>query len=243
MPPLLPSRDVMARIDTVISTVADRPFKPDPILGALSGLHSCLGSLIKRDGAIIEASLAEALDRSGYYRTWRGLPLVVSPEADRLAEHHSMPVCLGTELPPSSLPGRTIVLDLVALDLRTGIVTAYEIKRGNGPLDSGKQRQVLRDTLCAGMLVRSRVASLGFHTVRGEGRCIFVYGCRSLPPQIALVGDELDEHFGVSVTPYIEAASSYFRAQIEARLLPRVAPGGPAAAFAAAAEVVAPVPC
>jgi hypothetical protein len=46
-------------------------------------------------------------------------------------------------------------VDAIVLDKNTGILRAYEIKRGFGVHDSGKRRSMLRDTLCVQALLKS----------------------------------------------------------------------------------------
>lgn len=203
-------------IDQTISTAMGKDFAEDPVLGPnFSRMHSMLSSLVSRDGHVLQRVLFETLKNSPYLSVWNETDFAVSPEADRLAEASSFESCLETDLPYGKSTSRTINLDLIVLDHRTKIVSAYEIKRGKGYMGAGARRQTTRDIICARMLIRGYARSLGFEVKKGDAKVIIYHGNTSLPPAIGLTGADLDEHFGVPVTTAVRESNAYFQSQLD----------------------------
>ncbi len=206
-------------IDTVVETVTLRTFVEDPVLGPrLSRLHSMLGSVIKRDGHIIQRAIADALGNVDHLTVWREARFPVTAQADRLADAAGLESCLETSLPLTGPIVRTVRVDACVIDHRTATITCLETKRGNACLDAGKRRQTLRDILCVAMLSRAYAASRSFKVDTGCARVLAFHGRVSLPPVVSLTGEELDDYFGAPVRDAVVAASDYYSRRIRADL-------------------------
>lgn len=230
MPQLPESLKTM--IETTVAAASSHRYGLDPMLGPeLSRLHGILGSLVTRDGLVLQRAVTEALARAQHLTVWPERRFPITPEAERLAEMSSYAACLETELPLTATIARTVKVDAVVIDHRKGTATGLEIKRGKGSIDASQRRQTVRDALCVGMLVKSYAASCGFRVERGCARVVFYHGRCTLPPEISLVGSELDDYFGTPVASAVAAAAAHFRAQV-AELLPELLDQGRIAATA-----------
>ena len=67
----------------------------------------------------------------------------------------------------------SIQLDSVVFDRESNVVSSYEIKRGNGHFDAGKQRSIKRDALLAKILLRSHCQARGFDAIDFRTHVIF----------------------------------------------------------------------
>lgn len=202
------------RIQTTIEAALARPYRRDPVIPRdISRTQSAIGSAIKRHGAIIQAALIEQLRRSPHHVVIDCHEFPVTHQADRLAEDRAYETCLQTSLPYRAADrARIIVPDSLVLDLRTRVVSAYEIKRGSGALDAGKTRSTERDLLCLAMLAPSIVEALGYTVVRpGRAFLISYYGVVSVHPCLSLTGNDLDRHFGVPIQGYLAEVNQLYR--------------------------------
>ena len=68
---------------------------------------------------------------------------------------------IGTDYPYSD-GQRTLQVDAVVLNKNTGTLGAYEVKRGAGLHDSGKQRSMLKDALCIQVLLKHYAKQRGY---------------------------------------------------------------------------------
>lgn len=144
-------------IEKTINSLNKKKFSPDPIAGShFSKIVSVMSSAYKRHGYIIERAILEQLKRNPDFEAWRDDAFMISPMADQI-------VSTGLAK-PSTLTGtetayqqgqRTLQVDAIVFNRRTGHISAYEIKRGAGSHDAGKRRQMLRDVLCVQVLLRS----------------------------------------------------------------------------------------
>lgn len=212
------------QIDSTIAAALARQFRADPIVPAkYTNAVSAIGSVVKRHGAVIQAAVIERLRASPHHHVLDVGRLIIPPEADLLARTGALETCLRTSLPyDATAIGRVIVPDLVVIDRRTNVVTAYEIKRGSGHLDAGKRRATERDLLCAAMVLPSAVTQLGYEVSRpGRARAIFYYGCRSTDPRLGLVRADLDRHFGWPVRCYVDEVNELFRTRLAEALAER----------------------
>lgn len=113
---------------------------------------------------------------------------------------------------------RSVQMDLIAYDHEARTLGAYEIKRGNGYHDAGKQRSMKRDLQAVQVLLKSYGET--FHKPANivRSRIIFYYGIRSIPRPFSLIGTELDDHFGVTIRERVEKVNAYFKEQLLALL-------------------------
>lgn len=199
-------------VDKTVERLAETKFRDDPIVGKLlSAQTSIISSAYKRHGKIIEAAIVEALRDSNRYEVWGEDLFKVSKGAEVLLGNLN-----DDEYPNASLPYgdscRTLQIDLIAYDHNEKVIGAYEIKRGNGHHDAGKQRSMKRDLQATQLLLKSYGETFAKKEVaNARSHIIFYYGLRSIPRPFSLVGDELDEHFGFRVQEKIERVNAYFQ--------------------------------
>ncbi len=216
----MPVLDILKpQVDATIDSLAATEFRIDPIAGELfSRLVSVLSSAYKRHGAIIERAFVEALSAYDRYEVWQVDRFGVQQQANTtVAAAGNNPETLdNTHLPyvGDRAGDAHLQLDAVVFDHETEIISAYEIKRGNGAFDAGKQRSMKRDALLAKILLRHHCEGRGFGATGSQAHIIFYYGVRSIPAPIGIIGTELDEHFGVPIYHQIEEVNAYFRTRL-----------------------------
>ena len=206
-------------VDATIDSLSEAEFRTDPIAGALfSRVVSVLSSAYKRHGSIIERAILETLSEDERFVVWRVDRFGIQQQAAvTVAAAQNNPSSLDdTHLPyvGDGAGENQIQLDLVVFDKTTNIVSSYEIKRGNGSFDAGKQRSMKREALLCKVLLRSHCIQRGYHAIDSRAHIIFYYGVRSIPSPIGITGNELNEHFGLDVTTNIEAVNTYFRSRL-----------------------------
>ena len=206
-------------VDATIASLLGTEFRPDPIAGTLfSRLVSVLSSAYKRHGSIIEQSVIECLKTNPRYMVWRVDQFGVQDQATvTVAAAQNNPGSLdNTHLPyvGDGAGNNRLQLDAVVFDHDTGIVSGYEIKRGNGFHDAGKQRSMKREALLAKILLRDHCRQRGLQATDSRAHIVFYYGMRSIPAPLGLIGAELDDHFGMPIWSEVESVNSYFRSRL-----------------------------
>lgn len=205
-------------VDQTIAALAKVKFLEDPIAGAkYSRATSIVSSAYKRHGQILEFALRESLKDSNRHKVWKDSAFRISREADVLANTQELDACRQTTLPYGDAV-RTLQVDMVAFDNANNLISAYEIKRGNGQFDAGKIRSITRDLKCVQVLLKSYGEFCKLKPSAAESKIIFYYGVRSIPRPWSLVKEELDDHFGFPVVEKIEQANDYFRTKLHALL-------------------------
>lgn len=207
------------QVDATIDALAQTEFRVDPIAGELfSRLVSVLSSAYKRHGAIIERSIVEALSAQERYEVWQVDKFGVQQQAlsTVAAAGNAHATLDDTHLPyvGDEQGDSHLQLDAVVFDHESGSVSAYEIKRGNGAFDAGKQRSMKRDALLAKILLRQHCVGRGHDAVSSRAHVIFYYGVRSIPAPMGIIGEELDEHFGAPIYEQVEEVNAYFRTRL-----------------------------
>ena len=178
------------QVDATIDALAATEFRVDPVAGALfSRVVSVLSSAYKRHGTIIENAINVALKANDRYEVWRVDHFGIQQQAlTTVAAAQNDPDSLSDTHLPYVGDGNgdsQIQIDSVVFDRETDIVSAYEIKRGNGHFDAGKQRSIKRDALLAKILLKSHAEQKGLHPDKSRAHVIFYYGVRSEPvPEI-----------------------------------------------------------
>ncbi|MGF1543472.1 MAG: hypothetical protein ACFB00_03040 [Parvularculaceae bacterium] len=205
---------VIPIVDDTIEKLARKEFVEDPIAGPLlSAQTSIISSAYKRHGKIIEAAMIEGLRDSNRFEVWSEAAFKVSKAADTL-----IGLMEDSDFPEATLPYgytcRTVQIDLIAYDHTDQVLGAYEIKRGNGHHDSGKQRSMKRDLQAIQILLKNYGATFNKPAETAHSRIIFYYGMRSIPRPFSLVGEELDDHFGYPIQEKIEKVNEYFRTRL-----------------------------
>jgi hypothetical protein len=211
---------VRDEIEKTIQSLEAKTFLADPIAGPhFSKITSVMSSAYKRHGFILERALLEALKQCPHFEAWRDEQFQVPSNVDHMVngsiEHGAK--LIGTDYPYSA-GERTLQVDAIVFDKNTGILRAYEIKRGFGLHDSGKRRSMLRDTLAVQVLLKSYGTQRGLDVKQAFSHIIFYYGQCSIPKPFSLKGTELDEHFGFPVYDAVEEVNKHYKARLFAIL-------------------------
>jgi hypothetical protein len=202
-------------VDKTIDKLAGTKFRDDPIVGKmLSAQTSIISSAYKRHGTIIEAAIIEGLRDSNRFEVWGEDAFKVSNAAEAVLGNLA-----DDDYPNASLPygdcKRTLQIDLIAYDHNEKIIGAYEIKRGNGVHDAGKQRSMKRDLQATQLLLKSYGTDYADKEVNtARSHIIFYYGLRSIPRPFSIIGDELDKHFGFPIKEKTERVNAYFQKRL-----------------------------
>lgn len=216
----MPIIDILRpQVDLTVAALAEVEFRPDPIAGQLfSRMVSVLSSAYKRHGAIIEAAIVEAIRQNPRYEVWRvdrfGVQQQASTTVAAAGNNHIS--LANTHLPyVGDMAGDAqLQIDAVVFDHQTGLVSSYEIKRGNGHFDAGKQRSMRREALISKILLRDHCVQRGFQAVDSRAHIIFYYGLRSIAAPLGIIGQELDAHFDMPIWDEVESVNAYFRSRL-----------------------------
>lgn len=203
-------------VEKTIAALAAKKFAPDPLAGShFSRMVSLFSSAYKRHGFILESAILARLSQNRKLKVWNDPKFFVSGAADQFAATliTDPKSAIGKEHPYTE-EGRTLQVDLIVWDEERKTITAYEIKRGHGDHDAGKKRSILRDLLCVQVLLRQYAVARGLAAESAFSRIIFYYGKCSIPKPFNLTKDELDDHFGFSVTAEVEAVNLHFRRRL-----------------------------
>src|SRR5262245_21885203 len=144
-------------IDKTIIGLDSKAFEPDPIAGRhFSKITSVMSSAYKRHGYILERAILESLRLCPHFAVWRDPLFQVPPAVEHIVDGSIVDATklIGTDY-PYSVGQRTLQVDAIVFNKNTGVLSAYEIKRGAGLHDSGKRRSMLKDTLCIQVLLKS----------------------------------------------------------------------------------------
>jgi hypothetical protein len=196
-------------------------FPADPVIGTdLSQAVSFIGSTVKRHGAQIQSTLADALAASGRYVVFTDLTLPFTKAAQGLldarnSETNLMPIKLRAD----SEADRMLSLDLAVVDPEAGWAGVYEVKRGNGATESKKRAPTERTLLGARLVAASYLQQLGYEGIdKVTSAVIDYYGCSGFRKELTLSRGQLDDHFGVPVVATIEAMTAALRDALHAEL-------------------------
>lgn len=203
---------VLPEIEKTIDSLNEKEFRVDPIAGEeYSRSTSVISSAYKRHGKIIESAMKERLKDHNDFVVWDEPLFKVSQAANILSGNAAD--CVGASLNYGD-EIRTVQIDLIVYDKNDHTLRAYEIKRGNGSFDAGKKRSIMRDLLSTHVLLKSYGEQRGYEIELAEAKIIFYYGVRSIPEPYSLVGDELNEHFGLDLVAAVEQVNEHFRLQL-----------------------------
>jgi hypothetical protein len=211
---------VKNEIEKTIQSLESKIFIADPIAGPhFSKITSVMSSAYKRHGFILERAVLEALKQCEHFEVWRDEQFHVPANVDHMVNGS---IAVGTKLIGTDYPysegDRTLQVDVIVFDKKTGILRAYEIKRGFGLHDSGKRRSMLRDTLCVQVLLKSYGRERGLDVREAFSQIIFYYGQCSIPKPFSLTGLQMDEHFGWPVYEAVEEVNRHFKSRLFAIL-------------------------
>lgn len=205
-------------IDETIQRLNVKKFKNDPIGGEhFSKIVSVMSSAYKRHGFILERAILERLSENNNLQVWEDRAFAVSNVADHLvdASLNSPEGLISAQAAYSAEnPSRTLQIDTIVYNKESNILTCYEIKRGNGLHDSGKRRSILRDLLCAQVLLKSYGEQRGLKVNTARSYIIFYYGQCSIKRPFSITGSELDNHFGFEIEKHVEEVNQLFRRRL-----------------------------
>ncbi|MEP0941215.1 MAG: hypothetical protein ABJH63_10235 [Rhizobiaceae bacterium] len=207
------------QVDATIDLLMKKDFRPDPIAGELfSRVVSVISSAYKRHGSIIEKAILNCISENERYEVWNVNQFGVQTLANTMvaAAEGDVEALADTHLPyvGDGAGDGTLQIDAVVFDNETGIVSSYEIKRGNGSFDAGKRRSMNREALATKILLKDHCVQRGYPADDSRSHVIFYYGIRSIPAPIGLTGDELDEHFAMDIVGPVEEVNTYFRSRL-----------------------------
>lgn len=223
-PPVPPSAELenyfermRPTVDDTINRLGAARFREDPIAGRkYSRATSIISSAYKRHGAILQRALLERLKDCARLRVWTEDDFKLSHDSlrqVRVAER--LEYLLQTQLPYGDRE-RSVRVDILVFDEARRSLNAYNVKRGNGSYDGGKRRIIHEELVRTHMLLSDYGRRIGLTPEATQTHIIFYYGLLSLPPPMAISGEDLDEHFQFPVREAIEFVNSYFVAQLSA---------------------------
>ena len=203
-------------IETTIEKLKTKRFRPDPIAGKhFSKIVSVMSSAYKRHGFIIERAILEQLKTNPDFVVWEEPKFLVTQIADHLVDATIDNPEKVFETESNYVEGhRSLQIDTIVLNKKTNEISSYEIKRGNGVHDAGKKRSILRDLLCVQILLKSYGRSKNFEISSARSFIIFYYGQCSIKKPFSLTREELDKHFGCSVSKEVEELNEFFRSKL-----------------------------
>lgn len=204
-------------VDDTIEKLGSASFREDPIAGRkYSRATSIISSAYKRHGAILDRALLERLKDCARLRVWTEDDFKLSHESlQRVRISERIEPLLVTELPYGDRE-RSIRVDIVVFDEERGLLTSYNVKRGNGSYDGGKRRMIQEDLVRTHMLLAGYGRIRGLNPMHNQAHIVFYYGLLSIPAPLAISGKDLDAHFNFPVVDAIERVNSYFVERLHA---------------------------
>jgi hypothetical protein len=196
-------------------------FPVDPLVGPdLSRAISCIGSVVKRHGGLIEMGIAGALQASDRFIVLTNVPLPLTKGAAQLLDARNSDRDLSKiRLAADSEAEGIVNVDLVVVDPEAGWAGAYEIKRGNGVTEHGKRRPIVRKLRAARLVLASYVRQRGYGPVESATSAVIDYfGGSGFDADFTLTRDQLDEHFAVPVVATVDAMTATVREALQAEL-------------------------
>jgi len=207
---------VRDEIEGTIQRLEAKTFLADPIAGPhFSKITSVMSSAYKRHGTILERAVLEALKKCPHFEVWNDDQFQVPSTVDHMVSGsitHGAKL-IGTDYPYSK-GERTLQVDAIVFNKNTGVLRAYEVKRGFGIHDSGKQRSMRRDILAVQVLLKNYGKERGLDVKEAFSHIIFYYGQCSIPKPFSLTGQELDEHFGFPIYASVEEVNKHYKERL-----------------------------
>ena len=196
-------------------------FPIDPVIGKdLSRALSCIGSVVKRHGALIEMGIAGALTNSDRFIVLPKVSLPLTKAALQLLDGKNSDESLAKiRLSADSEADGMVNLDLCVVDPEAHWAGVYEIKRGNGATEHGKRRPIMRKLRAVRPVLASYVHQLGYGPIETVTSAVIDYfGSSGFDSHFTITRDMLDEYFGVPVVATVDAMTAAVRDALEAEL-------------------------
>jgi hypothetical protein len=186
----------------------------------LSRAISCIGSVVKRHGGLIEMGIAGALKASDRFIVLTNVPLPLTKGAAQLLDARNSDEDLSNiRLSADSEAEGIVNVDMVVVDPEAGWAGTYEIKRGNGLTEHGKRRPIVRKLRAARLVLASYVRQRGHGPVDTVTSAVIDYfGGSGFEAEFTLTRDQLDGHFGVPVIATVDAMTATVREALQAEL-------------------------
>lgn len=211
--------ELKARIDTTVAGAAGCTFAVDPLMGDdLSRLSSFLSSLVKRDGAILEAGICMALRRHCHMTVMTQVRMPITVSAETLVQANDGGELRRIALPADGAATRIAHFDMIVVDRRERVARLVEVKRGGGETEVRKRRTTERDLLCGRLQLKAFLKTLGIPVRRCESWVVDYYGRSGFRPDLTVTREGLDQLFGVPVVATTDAAARAMRAGMLQRL-------------------------
>ena len=196
-------------------------FPEDPIIGGdVSRAISCIGSVIKRHGLLLEMGLAAALKASDRFIVLTGVSLPLTKGAKQLLAARNPDESLARiKLSADSEADGIVKADLVVVDPDAGWAGAYDVKRGNGATEHRKRRPIMQNLRAARLVLASYVEQHGYGPITDTTSAVIdYYGASGFDPKFTLTREEIDGHFGVPVVATVDALTDALREALHAEL-------------------------
>lgn len=206
--------------DAVSGAIAG-DFPIDPLIGKdLSRALSCIGSVVKRHGALIELGVGGALVASDRFIVLPNVTIPLTKAATQLLDARNTDATLSKiKLSADSEAAGIVNVDLVVVDPEARWAGAYEIKRGNGVTEHGKRRPILRKLRAVRLVLASFVEQLGYGPIETTTSAVIdYYGASGFDAQFTITRDQIDGHFEVPVVATVDAMTATVRDTLEAEL-------------------------
>jgi hypothetical protein len=202
-------------VDDAIDRLGAARFRDDPIAGRkYSRATSIVSSAYKRHAAILQRALLERLKDCARLRVWTEDDFKLSHDSLRQVQvAERLDSLLHAQLPYGDRE-RSVRVDILVFDEARRSLNAYNVKRGNGSYDGGKRRILHEELVRTQMLLADYGRGNEFVPETSHAHIVFYYGLLSLPPPLAISGDDLDEHFQFPVQEAIELVNGYFVARL-----------------------------
>jgi len=220
-------------VDKTIDSIADGKFPEDPIGGKYSRVSSVVQSAYKRHGLILEKTILAHMQSINKFKAWEDREFWTPEKAIRAAtdmqedlrkdgDYERQEFKYNSKLNEKN-PGSThLQVDLFVYNKKEKSLNSYEIKRGGGHHDSGKQKSIVKDLLITETLLKSYGENNGLKVNNTKSYIIFFYAGGTLGKKpnkhFKLEGKDLDQHFNSEVFNNIETVNNYFKKKLHEML-------------------------
>ena len=206
---------------TVVSNAISGAFNEDPIIGSgLSRAISVVNSVVKRHGLLLQKTAADGLAASGRFDVFVDVAIpIVDAAHELLLAGNSAEALDGINIRADAAADRIVNIDLVVVDPEVGWGGAYDVKRGNGPVDGRSRRPIEHDLKAVRMVLPSYLAKRGYPNIsRTTAGIIDYYGATGFNKILKIGRDDLDVHFDVPIRATLDKVTLCLRDALHAEL-------------------------
>jgi hypothetical protein len=216
------SEGALARTaQTLVANAVASAFNEDPVIGPdLSRAISVVGSVIKRHGLLLQSTTANALAASGRFDVLVDVAIpIVDAANELLLARNSAEDLARINIRADASAERIVTVDLVVIDPEVGWAGAYDVKRGNGPVDGRTRRPIEHDLKAVRMVLSSYLAKRGYPNIsRVTAGVIDYYGATGFNKGFKIGRDKLDAHFEVPIRETLDKVTLCLRKALLAEL-------------------------